>query len=103
MRLAISLALLLSASMSAQWIKITLPNTPRTADGKADLTAPTPKLASGKPDISGIWQPAGRYVENIASDLKPEDIPYQPWAKKLFDSRRDTLSKDDPTGWCVPG
>jgi hypothetical protein len=46
---------------------------------------------------------APTYIENIARDLKPADVPFQPWAKKLFDERRATLSKDDPTGYCIPG
>ena len=99
----LTLALALAASLSAQWLKYPTPGTPRTPDGKADLTAPTPKIADGKPDLSGIWQPSNRYIENIAADLKPEDVPYQPWAKTLYQHRRDTESKDDPTGWCVPG
>jgi hypothetical protein len=42
--------------VQAQWRKLTLPDTPRNADGTPDLTAPTPKTANAKPDLSGIWR-----------------------------------------------
>jgi len=50
-----------------------------------------------------LWQPQGLYVGNIAKDLKPDAIPFQPWAKAVYDQRRETQSKDDPTGYCIPG
>ncbi len=87
----------------AQWLKVPSKGIPRLPDGKANLAAPAPKTADGKTDFSGLWQIKGRYVANIASDLKPEDVPLQPWAAKLFEQRRATESKDDPTGNCVPG
>src|SRR5579859_8098553 len=40
---------------SAQWINVKIPGTPRTKDGKADLSAPAPRTADGKPDLTGIW------------------------------------------------
>src|SRR5207245_10042318 len=80
---------LLSVPAHAQWLKVPPAKVPRTADGKPNLSAPAPRLPDGKPDLSGIWEPANnRYVQNIAADLKPEDVPYQPWAKALFDERK---------------
>jgi len=42
-------------SGSAQWIRYPDPATPRTSDGRPNLTAPAPKI-DGKRDFSGIWK-----------------------------------------------
>lgn len=47
--------------------------------------------------------PARPYFINIATDLKPGAVPFQPWAEALYKQRRATESKDDPTGNCIPG
>jgi hypothetical protein len=93
---------ILTASVSAQWIRHPTPGIPRTADGKPNLTAPAPKTPDGKPDLSGLWLVQGLYIGDIAKDIK-EGAPFTPWAAELYKHRRDTLSKEDPTGWCVVG
>ncbi len=67
------------------------------------MKAPAPTTPEGKPDISGLWLSDGVYVGDIAKDLKPDAVPYQPWAEQLYKQRRATESKDDPTGYCIPG
>src|SRR5579863_1790997 len=79
----------------AQWLDIRTPGIPRLPDGKPNLSAPTPKTHDGKIDISGLWQPSPPYIGNIATDLKPGDAPFQPWAAELFKQRRATESKED--------
>jgi hypothetical protein len=49
------LAAVLSAGAHAQWLNYPAPGTPRTADGKPNLTAPAPLALDGKPDLSGVW------------------------------------------------
>jgi len=97
---------LLPVCASAQWINYKTDGIPRTPDGKANMTAPAPKTADGKPDLSGLWrQPNGvKYTVNIAADLKPDEVPMQPWAAEVYKQRQETLSKDDPVGHCLlPG
>jgi len=101
-RIMIVAVLMMTASPSAQWLGHPTPGIPRTPDGKPNLDAPAPRTADGKPDISGLWLTRGIYIGNIAKDLK-EEPPMQPWAAALYKQRRDNLSKDDPTGRCVPG
>jgi hypothetical protein len=61
-------------------------------------------LPDGHPDLSGIWEPNGnKYAVNIAADLKPEDVPFQPWAKALANERAGgSYEKEDPTANCLP-
>jgi hypothetical protein len=96
-------ALAMAASPAPQWLKYPTAGIPRLPDGKPNLSAPAPKTADGKPDISGLWLPGAGYVGNIAKDLKPEDVPYQPWAAELYKHRRATESKEDPTAQCIVG
>jgi hypothetical protein len=97
------LAAMLSLPLGAQWLDHRPKGIPRTADGKPDLSAPAPKTADGKADVSGTWMPPAGSVGNIARNMKPEDVPYQPWAQTLFRQRQENMSKDDPTGFCIPG
>src|ERR1051326_5955691 len=96
----------------AQWEKVPDSNIPRTRDGKPNLSSPTPRTPDGKPDLSGMWWmpnpgPANtgvppKYLNNISADLKPEDVPMQPWAAELFKQRGATFSKDFPYTRCLP-
>ena len=81
----------------AQWANV-------PSKGKINLNGPAPRTADGKPDLSGVWEPnANKYVRNIAADLKPEDVPFQPWAKAVYESRIDgSHSKEDPDANCLP-
>lgn len=80
---------------------------------QAGSPRPTPRLADGHPDLGngkGVWNP--RIIENIAGVgpggarrspvEKIVDVPFQPWAKALYEQRLASLSKDDPEGLCLP-
>src|SRR5580704_9041809 len=89
MRTRLALLAVTAVALNAQWVKVQTPGLPRTPDGKVNLSAPTPKTADGKPDLSGIWEPDGtKYLRNIGSDLKPEDIPFRPAALAIFNGRK---------------
>src|SRR6266513_1030295 len=73
--------------LSAQWLGVPTPNTPR--------------MPNGQPDLSGIWQVPGlKYLINIAADVK--DVPFQPWAEAIYKERVANFGKDDPNNRCLP-
>jgi hypothetical protein len=91
----------LSAPASAQWLTQPTTGLPRTPDGKVNLSAPAPRAADGKPDLSGLWTKISpKYSRNIAADLKAEEI--QPWARALVEQRRENLGKEYMNVQCVP-
>jgi hypothetical protein len=94
----------LSIPAPAQWLKLPTPGIPRTADGKPDLSAPAPRKADGTPSLAGMWRVNGKYLNNLAADLKPGEVPFQPWAETVFNQRKDgSRAKDDPAARCLPG
>jgi hypothetical protein len=64
-RLCLLAVALFSTSVHAQWLNYPTPGTPRTADGKPNLTAPAPRAADGKPDLSGVWMHQLTSVEEM--------------------------------------
>lgn len=100
-RAAAALCFLTAATAPAQWLDRKTKGIPRTEDGRANLTAPAPRSADGKPDLSGIWMVPGlKYLINIAADLK--EVPFQPWAAAEYKQRVDNRGKDDPNNFCLP-
>jgi hypothetical protein len=112
-RLTTFLALALTAAAvpaMAQWLSIKLPATPRTSDGKPDLTAPAPRSADGTPDLSGIWMSVRAPVpEELRGStglelFAPKDFvfPMQPSARDLFEKRNGRMGAGRPSERCLP-
>jgi hypothetical protein len=118
---AVAAALTWSATVAAQWLKYPTAGVPKSANGKPNLSAPTPRTTDGKPDFSGIWLtdspcarsqdpesltcgselPMGRQGINMGAGL-PGGLPYQSWLAALVKKRTAENAKDDPHVFCLP-
>ncbi|MEQ1949034.1 MAG: hypothetical protein ABL995_17715 [Bryobacteraceae bacterium] len=108
--------LLAAGALDAQWLHYPTPGLPRLADGKANLKAPAPRAADGKPDFSGLWLqehdrpcPPGGCADFQASEQfydmgygMPGGLPYQPWAAEIVKKRTASNGLNDPDTLCVP-
>src|SRR5438046_1042779 len=101
---AAALAFLLYTQVStqapAQWLNYPTPGIPRTADGKPNLSAPAPRTPDGKPDLSGIWVvKGGKFFQDLGAS--GVEIPMLPWAKTLYEQRKENLQIGHPSEHCL--
>ena len=120
-----ALLVLAAACAPTQWLNHPDPRTPRTKDGKPNLSAPAPRL-NGKPDLSGLWQversPEREYtsvlgdafaalqidlhdinknVLNVLWGLKPEEEPLTPEGAAAY-KRHQATPHLWPHTQCLP-
>jgi hypothetical protein len=110
-------AVLLPATLLAQWPAARSASAPRTPDGSVNMLAAAPRTPDGKPDLSGIWDkgllpgevpPPGSFsgigpsqaFRNLQAAVK--DLPLLPWAAELKATRFAQNSKDHPDAHCLP-
>jgi hypothetical protein len=87
------LLLLLSAVVAqAQWLNYPTPGTPRTPDGKPNLTAPAPRALDGHPDLSGAWHVHPTSLEEFKRVLGP-DVVEKSDRSRILGMELDTISK----------
>jgi hypothetical protein len=66
---------LASTHLAAQWLKYPTGGVPRKADGKVDMSAPSPRMADGKPDFSGLWTTGEPNVRRTGELSSPKEAP----------------------------
>ena len=117
--LTASCAVALGVTLGAQWTAYPTGKLPRDAGGTVNLTAPAPRTADGKPDLSGVWNYAGvlgfrggppppppgtppqATFWNIEAGIK-EGLPFTPYGAELRRQRMAGNSKDNPDAACLP-
>ncbi len=117
--------------LCAQWPGYPTPGPRTTTDGKIDFAGPPPRTAYGKPDFSGLWEPAhanqtgpGAGLNgtaplpfalpsspgdppvaqffNIGAGFKDGLLPFTPWGAQMRAQRKGNDNKDNPDALCLP-
>ena len=76
---------------------------------------PTPRWPDGRVNLATVPGEKGHWIRTrrelvidanttntLPTDLKVEDIPFQPWARALFEYRRTKDDRDSPHARCKP-
>jgi hypothetical protein len=109
------------SAVRAQWGPHASGRVPLAAAGEADLEAPAPRAANGKPDLSGVWQGVGGFGGQQQQQPTPAfsagppvagfldigqnvegGLPLRPEGEALLKERRANNGKDNPEAHCLP-
>jgi hypothetical protein len=74
--------------LAAQWLNYPDVRTPRSKDGKPNLTAPAPRM-NGKPDLSGVWQsertPRSEFTRVLGDNFANQQVDLNDITKQAMD------------------
>jgi hypothetical protein len=81
----------------------TIPKSKRRTNARVQKgpPGPTPRTKDGKVDLSGVWGYSG-YTSDIAKDYDVGEVPMTPLAEKLFQERQANQGVEDPEARCLP-
>ena len=115
-----ALVLMVAAPAAAQWPAQPDKTVPRTADGKVNFDAPPPRVADGHIDFTGVFEnlwfyqgrigrppvsapgePPQTTFAEIGAGFK-DGLPFRPWARELYQKRKESHAKDNPDAYCLP-
>ena len=102
---------LLVCVLASRAVAQTVPVAGRLPERPAQAAGPAPRLPDGRPDLGngkGAWNP--RVIANLAGVGDPGrspvekivDVPFQAWAKAVYELRQANLQQYDPESRCLP-
>ena len=97
---ALAAAAMLSSTLAA-FAQATPPPAATAARPDWPPAGPTPRTADGKPDLSGNWQPNAirQNVDLVGSGV---EVPLLAAAQAVYQNHQQNMSKDDPEARCLP-
>jgi hypothetical protein len=94
--LTVSLLLVASAPLFAQWFDWNTPGIPRTDVGRVNFTAPAPRTNEGQTDFSGLWVPTD------ARGSLFDSTNIQDWALDVMTAQQRDFFRNEPRFHCLP-
>jgi hypothetical protein len=107
-RAALAAAVLLACGSATAQDSATGRPAPRLPDGTISLTGPPGEIGNwdGRPGSTLANNTRGNSIDvfefNLPENLTVDEVPFQPWARALYDYRQATYTKDDPHTRCKP-